>query len=279
MFYYKTFEDSDGFKYSLDMLRLDLDFDLNASKVIKWLMALDTYSDVFHFQYYHSLKPYTYKHLFNISVDDFSFVVGLGFVGFDNKENKHGFIEFNPNKLENSYDFRNFRTTLFNYCDSVKLVRYDLAIDLPFPRSSVKLVRNSKKLYSYLIKDTGVTEYSGRRSNAGFIKLYDKTIESDLSYPLTRLEITLDSSSQLEDFFPEVWIYDQQYKLLLDDSLSSTQKVLVRLIREADIPSRFLKDLNPCTYQKIKPFLYDKKLLLASDCWRNVRSLARSYCF
>ena len=276
--YWKSFTDDNGFIYSLDNVRLNLDFGSpeNASKITHLMEHVDTYSDQVSLKFYHSLRNFTYRYLYTLSSGSVSFTVGVGFLG-TGKEQPLGFLDFNPNKVQPVPVLSELLQKVLDFSFSAELVRYDLAIDMPFSRSSCKLIRQGKKLYTYMIKDDGVTEYSGRRSHSGFIKLYDKTIESGLDFPLTRLEITLDKSADLESFFPEVWIYDTQNSLLLSQDLSNTQKVLVDLIRQSEIPSSFFCKLDRMTRAKIRPYCTDKVLALYSPAWFQVKSLAFSY--
>lgn len=275
--YYKSFPDNNGYIYSLDNVRLNYDCGGNAAKLVKYLMHINDYDDRFSITYFHSLKNFTYRHLWVINLsDEVSFSLTLDFLGVSDSHSK-GWIDFNPNKVEKFSHFKEIWGFIRSFCFSIELVRYDLAIDLPYSRSSCRLIRQGKKLYSYLQKDDGITEYSGRRSTCGFIKLYDKTIESKLFYPLTRLEITLDKSADFSSYFPEVWIYDKQNSLILDNKLSNTQKVLVQAIRQADVPTYLYTQLDGHTRLKLRPFLADKVLAEYKNSWLQVKLLALSY--
>ena len=166
--YFQTFCDNNGFIYSLDNVRLNFDCGSNDSKLVSYFTHIDTYDDRFKIQYFHSLKNFTYRHLWSISLsDDVSFSLALSFLNGSGKDsNSKGWIDFNPNKCENFSHFRDIFSFICSLCFRIELVRYDLAIDLPFMRSSCKMIKQGKKLYSYLVKDDGVTEYSGRRSTS-----------------------------------------------------------------------------------------------------------------
>lgn len=80
--------------------------------------------------------------------------------------------------------------------------RYDVAYDIPLPRSAVKLVQSQKSGYRLFRQNGAVTEYQGERGHDGALKVYDKTKEDDLAADVTRVEITYDggTSSHAEHF-------------------------------------------------------------------------------
>lgn len=73
------------------------------------------------------------------------------------------------------------------------------------------------------------TEYLGKRSNVGFVKLYNKSIESKLDYDLSRLEITCEPN--VHDFFqyvPNVYYIGLSSQLGMDiESLNDTDKYIL----------------------------------------------------
>lgn len=275
MDYFQKFFDNSGYIYSLDMIRLALDFGNSSQKVVNFLDLLrDSAIDVT-VDYYSSFHPFRYRHLWTISLVDTacSFTVGLN---IGNNPNI-GFIEYNPNKCERYQRFVELRNKIMVYAFEANLVRYDCAIDIPLRRENCKLVRERGKNYEYFIKLDGVTEYLGRRNSNGFIKLYDKTEESKLDYDLTRLELTLDAKTDPLKIFPTVLLYDEQYQMILDDTLSSTQIVLIELLRQCENPSQYLNRLHKDVKKKIAPYLADKVLSPDINCLLSVRKLALSY--
>lgn len=278
MKYFKQFLDKDGYIYSLDMVRLNLDFGSRTTELVDYLKKLLEYDTTVEVVYYPSFKPFQYRHLWSVSVlaVNISFTIGLEINGSaENKEK--GFLEFNPNKCENSEKFVEIKNFIFSLCCTRDLVRYDLAVDIPLDRKDVKLIRTKGKNYQFFVRDDGITEYLGVRSHSGYVKVYDKQKESGLSYPLTRVELTLDSTADYVKAFPTVWLYDTQYHLLLDDSLSSTQKAFIRSIRQHENPNWFLSDLSYRIKKKIEPYLCDKVLSLDNSCALAVKMLALSY--
>lgn len=278
MYYFKTFSDDDGYLYSLDMVRLCLDFGSRSDDFVRYMENLSAFDFDVEITYFKSIKSFQYRHLWTVSFpgQDASFALGLHINGSGENKNK-GFIEFNPNKLSHIDKFMDIIDHIWIFTCTRELVRYDLAIDIPLDRKDVKLIRTKGKNYQFFVKTDGITEYLGVRSHNGFVKVYDKTREASLDYPLTRVEITLDCKADFVKAFPQIWLYDTQYHLLLDDTLSDTQKTLIKCLRQCENPNWFLSDLQYRLKKKIEPYLADKTLSLDVNCALNVKTLAFSY--
>ncbi len=276
MNYFKTFPDDNGYLYSLDMVRVKLKFSNRSQELSNYIKHLSEYDLSVDVQYFESFSPYKYRHLWTISLPgtDCSFVIGLN----QSNDKNGGFCEFNPNKCEKYSKFTEIRNFIWSLAYDVRLIRYDCAIDIPLRRENAKLVRDNGKNYQLWAKMDGITEYLGRRSNNGFVKLYDKTEESDLDYDLTRLELTLDAAQDPLEIFPTVYLYDEQYALLLDNTLSSTQRVLVELLRQCDNVNFYLKKLDKDIRKKITPYIADRVLSPNKNCFTEIKLLALSYC-
>ena len=82
----------------------------------------------------------------------------------------------------------------------------DLAIDIPVDRFDCFLVKDSRA-YSERRHGREWTQYLGAKSSTvGRVKLYNKTVEARLNYPLTRLELTLDPAVGYDEMaFPTVY--------------------------------------------------------------------------
>lgn len=277
--YYQSFDSKDGIKYSLDMVRLNIDFNTHAQNFCDYMTELASVDLRYDVAYFQSFKKYSYKHLWTVkdSIDNtVSWTVGLDYGGTKDGMSQ-GFLEFNPNKCMDSPLFLDFLEVLRANSPIRDLVRYDMAIDIPLPRRQCKLYREGKRTYQYVQKDDGITEYLGQRSHNGFVKLYDKTIESDLDYPLTRLEITYDKKELFEKVFPTVHIQDTQMSLMMTDELTESQKVLVGLLRECDDRAFHLSGLSYRMRKKIEPYLADRVLSLDKSCAHSVYALAMSF--
>lgn len=281
MDYFQTFtSDADNAIYSLDMVRLNIDFGLSLDEFIQYVQKINDYDLRYDITDFQSFKAYKYRHLwtFKDTSTTYSWSIGLD-LGRNTEDKTKGFIEFNPNKCENSSLFKEFWNIFTCFCPFRELVRYDVAIDLPIPRNMCRLKREGGKNYELYASDEGYTEYLGRRSHGGFVKLYDKTLESKLDYDLTRLELTLDINDSITGKFPSVWIYDAQNNLNIDMAvdLSGVDKVLVKLLREVGEINFYLSQLPYRKRKKIEPYIADRVLSPDYNCWLSVRSLALSY--
>ena len=128
-------------------------------------------------------------------------------------------FDFNPNKVPMDVIAR-VVSLLRDTAIDVKVVRYDVAFDLPMARDDVILVRQDlRRSYRLFLDGGGKTEYLGARSSHGALKLYDKTVESDLSVPVTRAEITVEAASftSMRDVFPALYSF-AGYQLDVDFS-------------------------------------------------------------
>lgn len=94
-------------------------------------------------------------------------------------------VEFNPNK---HYD-EELTIKLFEFIESHRtdgpayIDSLDYTIDVPVMIDDVIVLRSRK--IPGLYKST---KYFGNRGQNGFVRIYNKTYEADLSYPLTRIE-------------------------------------------------------------------------------------------
>lgn len=134
--------------------------------------------------------------------------------------------------------------------------RWDLACDVPVTRSDVQLFKDKRKYTQFYMSKEDYTEYLGQSDSAGRIKVYNKTLESQLDYDLTRIEVTLDSYgySDLLHWWPEIY---KTNVIPLD-----SDKLVVGLLREIptdrrDFYMRKISDRR--TKQKYKGLLTAEK--------------------
>ena len=115
-------------------------------------------------------------------------------------------LDFNPNKVP-AYMSTRIIQLLRDGSVGVAISRFDVAFDFPIPRDHVTLIPNDRQSYKlFRESQKGVTEYQGERSNHNAMKLYDKTRESALPFPVTRCEITIsgDYSKSIQPLFPDL---------------------------------------------------------------------------
>ena len=158
-----------------------------------------------------SRKPGTFRRQVSVRIDDDrSFWLGIGLVGNGVLEDRCR-LDFNPNKVANDANFQMIHQFLIRNSREVyrKIPRFDLAIDIPVERNRCFLVKD-RRMYIERRHGSEYTQYLGSKSSrVGRVKLYNKSIEAYLNYPLTRLELTLDPTQDYEKVnFPMVYYID-----------------------------------------------------------------------
>lgn len=158
-----------------------------------------------------SWKPGTFRRQVSVRIDDDrSFWLGIGLVGNGVLEDRCR-LDFNPNKVANDANFQQIHQFLIRNSREVcrKIPRFDLAVDIPVERNRCFLVKD-RRMYIERRHGSEFTQYLGSKSSTvGRVKLYNKAIEADLNYPLTRLELTLDPTQDYEKVnFPVVYYID-----------------------------------------------------------------------
>lgn len=164
-------------------------------------------------------------------------------------------VEVNPNKHSDSDLFNKFFDFVKSVeCGSSWIKRVDYAVDVPVKISDV-IPCNSRKEKG-LYKGT---VYFGQRQKNGFVRIYDKSKESELDTPLTRIETVVkfgkkDKFSSID--FGVVSLDSSQ----TDEKLTPTVSVLVSALRDLMLAgndvSDYLSKLDRRTRQKIEPLLY-----------------------
>lgn len=170
-----------------------------------------------------SFKPGTFREQTSIRISDcISFWIGVGLNG-KKTDRERCRVEFNPNKVGAEPAFVRVLQYLLarTFPTQRKVARFDLAIDIPVERDKCFLVKD-RRLYIERRHGQEFTQYLGAKSSAiGRVKLYNKALESDLGYPLTRLELTLDPTTPYEKLnFPEVYYFDS--KTICTDAVKVT---------------------------------------------------------
>ena len=158
-----------------------------------------------------SRKPGTFRRQVSVRIDDDrSFWLGIGLVGNGVLEDRCR-LDFNPNKVANDANFQLIHQFLIRNSREVcrKIPRFDLAVDIPVERNRCFLVKD-RRMYIERRHGSEFTQYLGSKSSkVGRVKLYNKSVEADLNYPLTRLELTLDPTLDYEKIsVPTVYYID-----------------------------------------------------------------------
>ena len=202
-------------------------------------------------------KPGTFRkqYLFKVR-EDRSFWLGHGLVTTGVDQNRYR-MEWNPNKIGDNPCFRMVHGMLIERSRDVytNIARFDLAIDIPVDRAKCFLVKD-RRLYIERRHGVEYTQYLGAKSaTVGRVKLYNKSAEAKLDYPLTRLELTLDPKMAYDEInFPKVY-YSKTKSV--DDSevkIKETEKFILGAILQG---YGTLNDLGRKTRVKIETLMQD----------------------
>lgn len=261
--YHQPIYDEKGHIFSIDMVRIDLKMQFHTLQKI-----LDCLSFMFDSGYVHwnSFKICSYADNFTFDcADGNSFWLGVGFRSSSNVITENCCLEFNPNKVGTHNTFQKVFELLNTFCKYSSLVRYDLAVDIPFERSNVFLQKDRRKYRSVQVGFKTETEYLGARNSPGYVKLYNKTVESHLQAIVTRFEITLDLCSyDIFQLHMPVIRYVVDHQLCFDDDyttqLNETELYVLEKILEcpSDITrlGRKMRKKIECILSKYTQLLY-----------------------
>ena len=254
--YYHPIQTTDGLTLSID--NIVADFYISSPKARDSLMAL---LDKLPIQYavevthWSSFRPGTFREQFSIRHQDgTSFWLGVALNGRKPVWGKAR-LDFNPNKVATHVVFQNLLSFLRENTRPMHraIKRFDLAIDIPTDRFNVFLVKDSR---AYLERRHGKewTQYLGAHSShPGRVKLYNKTVEASLSYPLTRLEITLAPEVSYDKIpWPTVY-YLRTSQMNMDDfKATDTERFILNAILQG---CGTLNQLGRKTREKVKALM------------------------
>lgn len=267
MLLYSKYFEKNNLKFSCDMLRLDFVFnDCLFNQFQKFIDSLTLCQNCqYHISYFNSLKTFSYKHLFsihNVHNSEISFSIGIQLNGLKKSEFQKCFLEFNPNKCLSAigyFWFKNFFKFFIDNQIKFSLCRYDLAIDIPFNRLQVALMKDNRiyQLYYGNVLKNGngdFTEYLGSRNKNGFVKIYNKTIESGLDYNLTRVESTLDSLdyNNFCNVLPNIFYLNNNYSQF---DLKQSDLAVLQLLLQQLQPYLYLSMFGRDKKEKFKQLL------------------------
>lgn len=189
---YDFFETKNGIFYSLDMIRIRVRIPRIGIESLKHGWCLDETNKIV-IQYPKCTDSMKWRYFYKCVFEE-GHVLKMGFHLNDAREEYRnaGFVEFNPNSFANHKDFWEEYPKLMKLFRFPEITRFDLAIDLPCRRDQVAFIKDQRKYECLRISALNQTEWLGRRNKVGRVKLYNKQIESGLSFPLTRLEVTCD---------------------------------------------------------------------------------------
>lgn len=227
-----------------------------------------------------SNKPGTFHDQTTIRVDDNrSFWVGHGLVGSGTLVDRYR-LDANPNKVGDDPNFKLIREFLVRnsrdgFC---KVSRFDLAVDIPVDRSRCFLVKD-RRMYIERRHGEEFTQYLGSKSSTvGRVKLYNKTAEAKLNYPLTRLELTLNPITPYEEInLPKVYVVDDAAMALAAEKLTDTDRFILNAVVQG---CGQVTDLCRKMGEKIKCVLNDyiSEIEITRDSYEKILNQINSYC-
>lgn len=183
-------------------------------------------------KYPESFKMGSYRHMWTVRYSaDASMSVGLDNNGSNAMEDaRKGYLDFNPNKVGFFDRFWRDYDTLKQWC-VFEVKRCDIAYDVPIERSLVRLYKDKRKYKIDCQSVSDFTEYLGQRNKTGYIKVYNKQVESKLDVPLTRIELTCGfDAMEYMRFFPPVYVIQNGKQISLDVAkLNENEKTILSL--------------------------------------------------
>lgn len=229
--------------------------------------------------HWNSFKMGSFKEQFSIHFQDSnSFWLGVALNG---RKPEYGRVraDFNPNKVSEHEVFQ----LLFGYLvENTRpmhrtIRRYDLAVDIPVLRQDAFLVKDSR---AYIERRHGQewTQYLGAKSSTvGRVKLYNKTVEADLNYPLTRLEMTLDPATPYEKVnFPTTYFIDDYQLCFSGQKATDTERFIINALLAG---CGTLDQLGRGTREKVKKLLSDyvKSVEIGREQYEQVIRQVKAY--
>ena len=187
-------------KYSVDMVRL-----LVRLRPGEFQTIFDYQARMPDISYYMSNRVKDYH--YNIVVKKEKYSYWMGYKHNGNLDNCDFVLEYNPNKVRNDilvdYVLNNYfnKVTCYDIRYSPRVCTVDIAVDLVGVNIlNCLLFKQTKGRYLFYSGSTGraddFTIYIGK--GPGRVKLYNKALESGLSYDLTRYEVSLKIDKTLQ---------------------------------------------------------------------------------
>ena len=196
--------------------------------------------------------------------------VSMKFINNSEERLKCGIIEFNPNKCHEHEHIIDEVRTILSLTESYHFESLDFAIDIPINKMLVHLLKDKRAQLIYKASKDCSTEYLGKKRNdPGHVKLYNKSRESGLSTPWTRIEITVGDPSLpdwgqklYDNWLPKVTFFDPKGLIPQDIQLNDTEKVLLELLQYNPEKAVHWNRLGRKEKAKLKPLVFaDQKYL------------------
>ncbi|WP_227791443.1 hypothetical protein [Eggerthella lenta] len=224
------------------------------------------------------IRPGGWYELWSFDLGDSSVALGIGFMEPSCKVNMNrGFIEFNPNKVAGDKRFWRLLEKLAPCVSHARLKRFDLAYDLPTSRLDCRLSKD-RRMYKSVISN-GITEYLGVKNTPGYVKVYDKAAEMNLSGVLTRIELTCDGgwdAGQVVAHWPQVhaWHSDEGTR----DWVRVVGIMLAEKAERGEEVETLINMLGRGSRPKVREYLRTPMVELPADCAAAAVAEARGWC-
>ena len=229
--YYNPIQTGEGYTLSID--KVAVDYKINGPNA---LTALGLLLDNLPIRYavntrsWESFKIGSFRQNYTVTFQNGnSFWLGVGLNSTKTEWNRVR-LEVNPNKCAVHASF--LEVLIFLNTNSrpmhTRIKRFDLAVDIPVERENARLLKDGR-VYSERRHGKEWTEYLGAQaSHVGRVKLYNKQAEAGLSYPLTRLEVTLDPATPFEKLpWPETYYIKQRQIGMEELSITATERYIL----------------------------------------------------
>ena len=224
-------------------------------------------------------KPGTFREQYLFKFENgTSFWLGHGLIGTSIMVERYR-LEFNPNKVGSNPYFSVIHELLTTNCRKPlsRIARFDLAIDIPVERTKCFLVKD-RRLYIERRHGVEFTQYLGAKSSSvGRVKLYNKSEEAKLDYPLTRLELTLDPAMEYEDVnFPVVYYLKSARMAKVGIKATETDRFIINAILQG---YGVLNDLGRKTRLKIETIMknYVEQIRISPRAYSKVLAQLADY--
>lgn len=223
--YHSPLKSNDGLIYSVDNIVMDF-YISNPAARSALVAMLDNLPIQYAVEVTHwaSFRIGTFREQFSFQHQDkTSFWLGA-ILNSSKPEFGRVRLDFNPNKVAHHAVFQSLFAFLIGNTRLMHrtVKRFDLAVDIPIDRFSVFLKKDARA-YSERRHGQEWTQYLGAKSSTvGRVKLYNKTAEAGLAYPLTRVEITLSPENSFEKI-PWPTVYYLRTDQIGMDELKSTE--------------------------------------------------------
>lgn len=278
--YFKPIQTAEGFTLSVD--KVAVDYMMNGPDALTALGRLLNHLPIRYAiktKLWESFKIGSFRQNYTITFQNGnSFWLGVALNSTKTEWNRVR-LEVNPNKCATHASFLavlaflNFNTRPMH----TTIKRYDLAVDIPAERENARLIKDGR-VYSERRHGKEWTEYLGAQaSHTGRVKFYNKQVEAGLSYPLTRLEVTLDPATPFEKLpWPQAYYIERQQIGIEEVSITDTERYILSALL-AGFGST--KDLCRKTREKMDKFMahYVKPIQISKQDYQRLLSNLRFF--